>query len=140
MEFDDEIAATQVFERDCLIYLGTCVAPAGPFNPRRSMLRFQTRLPDGTGVNRVLSQGELVHFPLPRETPIEATITPLQRELDVGAGPGRPLHTTLQGGVVGLVIDTRGRPLQLPEDAVVRVPMLQRWVEALGEYPDAGAS
>lgn len=135
----NETAATQVFERDCLIYLGTCVAPTGPFNPRKPLLRLQTRLPDGRGVDQSLSVGELTHYPLARETPVQATLTPLQRDLDVGAGPGKPLETKLQGGVVGLVIDTRGRPLRLPEDPQVRVPMLQRWVAALGEYPDAGA-
>ena len=39
---------------------------------------------------------------------------------------------------MGLIIDTRGRPLQIPEDPNVRVPLLQTWVSALGEYPDAG--
>lgn len=135
----NELAATQVFERDCLIYLGTCVAPAGPCDPSRPMLRLQARLPDGAGIDREITGGQLVHIPLQRETPMKATLTPLQKELNVGAGPGKPLETTLQGGVVGIVIDTRGRPLQIPEDAAVRVPLLQKWVEALDEYPAAGA-
>lgn len=134
----NEIAATQVFERDCLIYLGTCVAPSGPMNPNKPVLRVGMRLPDGTGIDEELSAGELRRIPLARETPVQATLTPLQRELDVGAGPGKPREVALQGGVVGLVFDTRGRPLQLPEDPSARVPLLQRWVDALEEYPKAG--
>ena len=134
----NEVAATQVFERDCLIYLGTCVAARGSFDVKRSVMRVQFRLPDGTGVDETLSANQLRHFPLERGTPIQATLTPLQSDLDVGAGPGKPREATLQGGVVGLIIDTRGRPLQIPEDPNVRVPLLQTWVSALGEYPDAG--
>jgi hypothetical protein len=37
--------------------------------------------------------------------------------------------------VVGLVIDTRGRPIIIPEEPAVRVPLLQKWVAALDEYP-----
>ena len=134
----NEEAATQVFERDCLIYLGTCVAARGSFNVERSVLRVQLRLPDGTGVDETLAANQLRLIPLARGAPVSATLTPLQRDLDVGAGPGKPLETTLQGGVVGLIFDTRGRPLQIPEDPSVRVPLLQTWVSALGEYPDAG--
>ena len=65
----------------------------------------------------------------------KATITPLVGHLDVGAGPGKKWTGELRGGVVGVVIDTRGRPIVIPEDPNVRVPLLRMWVEALDEYP-----
>lgn len=135
----NELAATQVFERDCLIYLGTCVSPSGHLNPRAPVMRVQGRTPDGQGHDLTLGAGELRHLPLERGAPMQATLTPLQKTLDLGAGPGKPREVALQGGVVGLVLDTRGRPLQLPDDPHVRVPLLQRWVEALDEYPTEGA-
>ena len=134
----NEEAATQVFERDCIIYLGTCVAPVGPFNPKQPMLRVSMRMPDGRGVDETLGHQELKLYPLARETPVDATLTPLQDTLDVGAGPGKPRALKLHGGVVGLVFDTRGRPIQLPSEDAARVPLLQKWVGALDEYPDAG--
>ena len=69
---------------------------------------------------------------------VEAVITPLQSSLDVGAGPGKPLSTTLRGGVVGLVFDTRGRPIRIPTEQSERVPLLEKWVAAMDEYPDGG--
>jgi len=41
-------AATQVFERDCLIHLGTCIAPVGPAKPGKTILTLDIDLPTGT--------------------------------------------------------------------------------------------
>jgi hypothetical protein len=68
------------------------------------------------------------------------TLTPLQKTLDVGAGPGKPLEKTIRGGVVGIVVDTRGRPdLQIPAEPGERVPLLEQWVDAMDEYPRGNA-
>ena len=79
---------------------------------------------------------ELRLFEAGHEDEIQATFTPLQRQLDLGAGPGKALSQTIRGGVVGIVVDTRGRPdIQIPTEPKQRVAMLERWVAALGEYP-----
>ncbi len=129
-----EAAATEVFEKDCIIYLGTCVAPIGPFNPKKPLLRLQARLPGGQELDETLGVEDLKVWACSHDDEVPATITPLQRQLDVGAGPGKPLQRTLRGGEVGIVVDTRGRPIQLPEDPASRVPLLERWVRDLGEY------
>jgi hypothetical protein len=135
----NEEAATQVFEKDCIIYLGTCVAPLGAVKTGQPAIRVELSMPDGTVVDEVLGALELRLYPAGHEDQVQATLTPLQRQLDLGAGPGKALSKTLRGGVVGIVIDTRGRPdIQIPTDPSRRVPMLERWVEALGEYPARG--
>ena len=45
-------------------------------------------------------------------------------------------RTELSGGVVGIVIDARGRPLALPAERGERVRKLTEWNEALGVYPE----
>jgi hypothetical protein len=62
---------------------------------------------------------------------IQATIKPA-RGFDVGAGKGRAINATLEGGVVGVVVDTRGRPLLLPQDDATRRQKLIEWMTALG--------
>jgi hypothetical protein len=42
------------------------------------------------------------------------------------------VEATLEGGVVGIVVDTRGRPLQLPPDDAARRQKLIAWMTALG--------
>ena len=41
----------------------------------------------------------------------------------------------LRGGEVGIVVDTRGRPIVVPQSPSERVPKLDAWVRNLGEYP-----
>ncbi len=127
-------AATEVFEKDCLIRLGTCVAPVGAVK-RGPLLTAELRRADG-GVDRLeLSAGELVRRPLPSGQVVEATLTPA-RGVDVGAGPGAPLSRPLRGGEVGLVFDGRGRrPMTIPAERAARVAATARWTEALALYP-----
>ncbi len=134
----NEEAATEVFEKDCIIYLGTCVAPAGSCNQDKPMLRVQMTLPDGKAFDETLGAGELRLIEAGREDALNATLTPLQSGLDLGAGPGKMVSKALRGGVVGIVLDTRGRPeIEIPNRKEERVPVLQRWVHALGEYGEA---
>ncbi|MEM6929977.1 MAG: glutamate mutase L, partial [Myxococcota bacterium] len=132
-----EDAATQVFERDCLISLGTCVAPVGTMRPGRPVLKLQLDLPDGTRIEREVPSGELLRFPCGEGQVARSVLTPLQRSLDLGEGAGRRVERDLRGGEVGLIIDTRGRPIVVPEAPSERVPKLAQWGGQLDEYPDS---
>ena len=56
--------------------------------------------------------------------------------LDVGLGAGTEWTTMLHGGVVGLVLDARGRPFHLPAAAPERVKKLKTWMQTMEMYPD----
>ncbi len=117
-------AATQVFERDCLVRLGTVIAPVGVARPNEPLATVQLgsrTLPIRPGMVEVLPQPETIWE--------EVTITPA-RTVDVGAGKGRPLQTRVRGGVAGLILDGRGRPLNLPTDAGDRIARLREWLAA----------
>ncbi len=136
----NEEAATQVFEKDCIIYLGTCVAPLGEVKPGRPAVKVSLQMPDGKVIDEVINAMELRLYEAAHEDEIQATFTPLQGQLDLGAGPGKTLQKTIRGGLVGIVLDTRGRPdIQIPTEPQQRVAMLERWVAALGEYPEEGS-
>jgi uncharacterized protein (TIGR01319 family) len=119
-------AAAQVFDRDCLIRLGSCVAPVGQGKEGEPCLTI-----DYNGKSETFRYGELRVLPLGVGEALQATIKPA-RGFDVGAGKGRPVEATLEGGVVGIVVDTRGRPLQLPADDAARRQKLIGWMTALG--------
>ncbi len=131
----NEKAATEVFEKDCLIHLGSCVAPVGPLKAGRKMADISLTMPDGSQVNRELTQGEMFTLPATREDHVKAVIKPV-KGIDVGAGKGQEVSTELRGGVVGLIFDGRGRqPFVLPEEADQRVARLREWSIATDEYP-----
>jgi uncharacterized protein (TIGR01319 family) len=124
-------AATQVFEKDCLIYLGTCIAPAGPAKEGRRVL-------SGTigGQAFELNYGELKVLKMGVGQKARALLKP-EKGLDVGAGKGQPLEREVYGGVVGIILDGRGRrPFQLPSDKATRIQKLLAWNRALDMYPE----
>ena len=131
---DARKAAVEVFEKDCLIRLGTCIAPVGKIKPNMMVLTAEIVLPDGKSEHYKVKAGELLRIEVPYE-PLKATLTP-GRGLDIGAGKGEPIETTIFGGVVGLLLDGRGRPFMLPGSKTERIASLQKWSTATNEYPN----
>lgn len=115
-------AAAEVFANDCLIELGTCIAPVGPAKPGRIVLQGHV------GEHKVqLQAGEMVLLPVGKGETVDCELCP-ERGLDVGAGPGKIRHCQVTGGVVGVILDGRGRrPFGLPQDPAERVAKLKEW-------------
>lgn len=127
----DERAATEVFERDCLIYLGTCVAPVGAGKAGEVCLQYEIDRPSGRRTGQ-LEVGQLQRLPLADGEEAEVALQPA-RHWDVGAGPGHALQARVRGGVVGLVLDGRGRPIQMATDRARR-RQVSDWQRALNLY------
>lgn len=130
-------AATQVFERDCLIYLGDCVAPVGRVKPGETAMEVQI-----DGEKLTVRGGEMIVKQRERDLgPTQVTIHPA-RGLDMGAGPGKPFQCELYGGTVGVIFDGRGRRPFSFQNAVTdlsekeRLDYLSKWNESLQLYPD----
>lgn len=119
-------AAAQVFERDCLIKLGSVIAPVGKMKPGEIACSVAI-----DGETHTVAFGSIKLVPLGAGEVREVTIRP-GGKMDVGAGKGRELVAKIEGGAVGVIIDCRGRPMALPDDARTRVEKLQQWHIALG--------
>lgn len=127
-------AATEVFEKDCLIRLGTCVAPVG--RKKGTVLQVELTMPGGKTLREDLSAGALRRVELGADERARAVLTPA-RGVDVGGGPGQKVERELRGGVAGLVFDARGRrPLPVPAAASERVLAASRWNQELEIYPE----
>jgi uncharacterized protein (TIGR01319 family) len=128
----DEDAAAQVFDRDCLVYLGTCVAPLGSGKPGETCATFELSTPDG-GEAGELKCGEVRAFPLPGDAEAELVLRPA-KQWDMGAGPGHELRTTVRGGAAGVVLDGRGRPIRFPDSADDCAHQVAGWYDAQDLY------
>jgi uncharacterized protein (TIGR01319 family) len=126
-------AALEVFNNDCLIRLGTCIAPVGNAKPGALMLTAELTMPDGSNQQVELRQGQLLSMPADYKA-IKATLRPA-KEFDIGAGKSEEISTTIYGGVVGLVFDGRGRPFNLSVEKDKRIENLTAWSKAMNEYP-----
>jgi uncharacterized protein (TIGR01319 family) len=123
-------AAIQVFHRDCLIYLGTCIAPQGELQKEgATVAKIEIQFPDGKTEKVELKSGEMRVLPLAVDQTAKARIQPA-RKFDVGAGPGEERTALLRGGTTGIILDGRGRPLVLPKDQNERVRKIREWLTA----------
>jgi uncharacterized protein (TIGR01319 family) len=126
-------AAVEVFEKDCLIRLGTCIAPVGEVKQNQPVLKYEINFPNER-IGGELMPGELKLIPANYD-PVKATLTP-GKGLDIGAGKNEELEANIYGGVVGIILDGRGRqPFILNNDSNSRVQDLMKWSEVTGEYP-----
>jgi uncharacterized protein (TIGR01319 family) len=134
-------AATEVFEKDCLVHLGTCIAPVGvPKKPGHPVMKYTIELPSGQ-VSGTLNDLEMKLFEcgiedsgLPKK--IKATFEP-ERGYDVGGGKGVKVEKEIHGGVVGFILDGRGRPFDLSTlSEADRVANLRKWIKELNIYPE----
>ena len=130
------IAALEVFEKDCLIRLGTCIAPVGNLEGNTNILSISLEFENSDKKEINLNHGELIRIEAGYEE-IKATLTPV-KGVDVGAGAGEPINTTIFGGQVGIILDGRGRPLHIDSESSKRISDLKNWSEAFNEYPDLG--
>jgi uncharacterized protein (TIGR01319 family) len=131
-------ASLEVFERDCLIYLGSCVAPKGTGKPGRPCFRFSIRSAT-LNESGVMMLGDIRLLPLGQGEEATVTIEP-ERGFDCGAGPGKPNERQARGGTVGLILDARGRPLAIPAGNKDTRKLVEQWVTALKLYPEVPAA
>ena len=132
-------AATEVFNKDCLIHLGTCIAPVGGGKEGKEIVSYKIELPDGKVEegNIIFGQMKLIKLGIGEDgIPLKAKaeFTPA-RGFDLGRGKGTKIEGSVSGGVVGIVIDGRGRPFNLPTEAKTRVAKLKEWMLELDIYP-----
>lgn len=124
-------AAMEVFERDCLIYLGTCIAAKG--QGRRGSTCFRYVVTGGIEARGELKCGEMLKIPLSEGATARVTVEPA-RGFDLGGGSGRKVEREVRGGNVGLIFDARGRPLELPEDRGECRALMTDWIRAMQLY------
>ncbi len=126
-------AAMEVFEKDCLIYLGTVVSPAGHSKPGKSCFSYKI---EGETLNESgrLNYGEMKLLPLGQDETAKIEIEPA-KNFDAGAGEGKRMIRQVRGGTVGLILDGRGRPLVLPENPEECKERISGWLRDIEVYP-----
>ena len=133
----NEKAATEVFEKDCLIYLGPCISLTNSGKYGSHCLDCVITYSDGKKAEDSLSLGEIKVFELKEGEKAEVEISPAKK-FDLGEGKGKKLVKEIVGGVVGIVIDARGRPLDIDgskgKEPIEKV--LKSWNRAFNAYPE----
>jgi uncharacterized protein (TIGR01319 family) len=111
------LLTVQVIESNTFLNLGTIIAPIGIARPGTPILRIRLYHEDGRSITRDIKFGSLSILPVELGEKVSLHLRPLHR-FDIGmGGPGKSGKVNAVGGVLGIIVDARGRPLQfLPEE------------------------
>lgn len=131
-------AAIQVLESSAFCHLGSVVTPVGKAQAGTPILRVRVEPEEAENTAHAeaysidLLQGSLEVLPLPIGQVSRLHLQPLQK-FDVGmGGPGASGSLRVIGGLLGVVLDGRGRPYLPIEDPYQRSELAQQWLGKLG--------
>ncbi|GAC1399042.1 MAG: glutamate mutase L [Ktedonobacteraceae bacterium] len=128
------ITAVQVNENDAVTHrLGTCVIPFGQLQQGQVAVTVGVEYANGRQHKVDVMAGTIEVIPLRVNEQALLTLFPAPK-VDVGLGPGERARAAeeIDGGLVGLIIDARGRPLAMPTDEIERQAKLIQWMQAIG--------
>ena len=135
------VAAVELAAHHAFLNLGTVVAPAGHGYPGRSAIIVKVDKGEGDVQEVDIPYGSIKMIDLPPSQKATLEMRP-SRYFDIGLGqPGRGALAEVEGGLLGIIIDARGRPLALPTHDALRYEQLNQWTVELGiNYATTGSN
>lgn len=110
-------AAREIFENDCLIYLGSSVVPVYPDRKIRQGALADVSL-DGRLVGQV-EGGKVTRIFTEGGGRAILKVVPRYASINVGAGAGEACEREVVLGDSGIICDGRNRPLSMPEPTAI---------------------
>ena len=113
--------------------IGTTIAPVVTASYGTPIMRAILTYENGTESRVELKYGSLEILPLASGEEGRLNVQ-LLKGADIGYGPGKSPKQgiSVTGGALGVVLDGRGRPFNLPTDAVRRRELIKKWSWTLG--------
>ncbi len=121
-------AGLETLDTGAFLTLATVVAPVGRARPGEVVMRVKITFEQGGELEIEVKYGSLEVLPLRVGEKARLEFKP-RRGFSVGRVKGT---VEVSGGIVGLVIDARGRPLRLPSRPEICREQVQRWLWDMG--------
>ncbi len=127
----DPLLPVQILESTAFSNLATVINAVSNAKPGQTILMARLTYADGSYMDAEVKQGSIISLPLASGETGQLQLKMVRRtqieDVNISNEP-----ITIGGGVCGVVIDARGRPLQLPEDAARRGELFRSWEFMLG--------
>ncbi|MFN8375820.1 MAG: glutamate mutase L [Anaerolineae bacterium] len=128
-------AVVQIIDGSNLEKIGTVFSISGLPRAGRTAMKVSIKLSDGTTSKHTVEGGTLWVYPLPIGQKAQVSVS-ASGGTNIG-GKGS-VKVTVEGGLVGLIFDARGRPLPLAADVRARAEQFVTWVSQMtGDEPIA---
>lgn len=130
----EPLAAAQVAGYDALLNLGTVIAPLGIGRPGKTALKVKMTYRDKRELEMEIPFGAIEIIPLDanEKADLEVHATRNFGLHPDGGSFSRKMTAVVEGGVLGVIVDTRGRPIVLPSKDNERRQQIQDWLLKLG--------
>ncbi len=129
-----EKAAIEVFHKDCLVKLGTCLAPIGQYSQGKDLLTYSFNI-DNKIHEGTLKFGEIILIKASLGMH-SCKIIP-ERNVDLGFGKGQIFEGDINGGEVGIILDGRGREIKFLNEDSSRINQILEWSKNTLEYNES---
>jgi hypothetical protein len=124
------LVAQLLLDPTAFLNLGFIISPISRAREGTSVLRVRIQYETGHENIIEIRQGNIETIPLPVGQRARIFLDPLHRA-DIGFGPGRSSSLQVVGGPFGVVVDARGRPIQLHRSEKERRQQLLKWQKSL---------
>ena len=119
----------QLMESSVFTNLATVVSVKSSARPGTTIMRARIQLPGEQVKSFNIKQGSLIRIPVRSGVKAAMQIIPTRQSRMELTGLTEGAFR-INGGICGLVIDARGRPLTFPKDSSKREQMLETWAES----------
>ncbi len=128
----EPVAAAQVLDQDGFVSLGTVIAPHGRGRPGETAMSVKITYADGRTLQMDVPAGALEVIPLEPGQKATLQLRP-GRGFNLGWSSRRRKATVeVDGGMLGIVVDTRGRPLPAPTSVAAAQEHMRQWLWEIG--------
>jgi hypothetical protein len=125
------LAAVETLDSGGFVNLATVVSPVGRARLGDTILRVKLAYDDGSAFSVEVQYGNIEVLPVLPGQQAELELRPTRR-FDAGLGPGKGGKRRISGGLAGLIIDARGRPLRLANEPEERQVQTRQWLWDVG--------
>ncbi len=126
----NSLLPVQVVDSSAYVNLATVITPLSSARQGTPIVRVSMEYGQSSMAQLDIKQGSLVAFPLPPGQTASIHLEPAHGTI---IDPYRKASGfKIWGGLCGVVIDARGRPLTLPEDPALRKETIKHWSSVVG--------
>jgi hypothetical protein len=129
---NNAILPVQVIESNAYVNLGTVIVPLSNARYGTSILKVKVEYEAGNQISLEVRQGSVTALPIQTGQTARVHLQPLRPITIDPIGRDTTRSFKVIGGVCGVIVDARGRPLSLPADAARRRDMLKKWAAGFG--------
>lgn len=125
------LAVVQILDSPAFPKLGTAICPVGRAHAGDPVLRYRLQYADGRQARGDVRFGTIEVVPLGLGEKGQLSLQ-LHRHFDLGLGGyGQGGNFTVEGGMAGLIIDARGRPLAFDSDPAKNRRLQEDWFQQI---------